>query len=168
MKIVPFAEIETSIWESTADLSGESWLFHRAGWIIIESGFWALENRSFAILDDHGKCIGICPLYRRDLARGWVEKILDTGEHRHTGPAFVDGLQPDVIKSAVKITMQHILDEGYKLDIDRIVMNAHNLAPANFQGRTEKSLFGFENMDFKWGLYVGPNGSMGVPGITKP
>ncbi len=166
MRIVPYQETDPGTWDAVVDGSAEAWLFHRHDWVAVESSHWTLENRSFALVDDGGRCIAVCPLYVRSLPRGWQERVLDTGHHRHTGPAFLDGLPPEVRKAGVKILMRRILEEGRRYNADRIIMNAHNLAPASRAVRQAEIPWWVMDYGFRLGLHVGPCGDMAIPGLS--
>lgn len=166
MRVVPFQDVDPEKWDAVVGGSAEAWLFHLHDWIAVESAHWALENHSFALLDDGGNYAAVCPLYVRSLPRGWQERVLDTGHHRHTGPAFVDGLEPEVRKAGVKILMRRILEEGNSQDVDRIILNAHNLAPANLTGRQFEIPYWVMDYGFRLGLHSGPCGDMAIPGLT--
>src|SRR4051794_8920942 len=96
MKIVPYHTLDRTAWDAVMDRSGEAWLFHRWAWVGVEAQFAAKANCSFAILDDKHELIGIQPLFRRDLDRGWLERVLDSGYHRHTGLALRDDVAVEV------------------------------------------------------------------------
>jgi hypothetical protein len=167
MKIIPFAELSAEAWDEVVEQSTEAWLFHQAEWVAIESRFFTRANCSFAVQDDRGAVAAVCPLYQRDLERGrWTERLLDSGHHRQAGPAFRDALPPSVRKAAVKVMMRHILEAGRRLDVDRIQLNAHNLAPAVYADRMAEIPFWVQDFGFRLGLSIGPNGDLALPGLS--
>jgi hypothetical protein len=168
MRIIPFGDVASGVWDDLVEQSSEAWLFHQTGWIAIESRFFADENCSFGVLDDRGEIVAVCPLYQRHLERGrWTERLLDSGHHRQAGPAIRDALPGPVRKAAIKMLMRQILDESRRLDVDRIHLNSHNLAPASSDGRTMEIPFWVQEFGFQLGLYTGQNGDLALPGLSS-
>lgn len=166
MKTIPFGEVDPKSWDGVVDASTQAWLFHRTAWVRIETEFWAQANHSFAVLDDHEAVIGTCPFYRRDLPRGWTERILDSGHHRHTGPAFRDDLAPEVRKASIAVCMRHILQLAEKEGVDRVLLNAHNLAPANLGDRAAEVPYWVREHGFQLGMAMGAEGDESAPGLS--
>jgi hypothetical protein len=169
MRVFSFADVEPDRWDALVDGSPDAWLFHRAAWVGIEASFFTAGNHSFAVEDDRGEPAVVCPLYRRDLGRGgWVERLLDSGHHRQAGPAFRAGLAAPVRRAAIKVAMRHLLDEAARLDVDRVLLGAHNLAPALEQGREAELPFWVRDYGFQLGQFIGPNGDLSAPGLATP
>jgi hypothetical protein len=167
MKVISFAELPARRWDDVVDQSAEAWLFHRADWVAIETQFAARANCSFAVQDADGELAAICPLYRRDLGRGrWIERVLDSGHHRQAGPAFRDGLAPSAREAAEEAAMRHILEEGSRQEVDRIQLNAHNLAPAVADHRSVELPFWVRDFGFRLGLHTALNGDLALPGLS--
>jgi hypothetical protein len=168
MRIISLGDVASGVWDDFVEASSEAWLFHQTDWIGIESRFFAAENCSFGVLDDQGEIAAVCPLYQRHLERGrWTERLMDSGHHRQAGPAFRDALPAPVRKAAIKMLMRQILDESRRLDVDRIQLNLHNLAPALNDGRTMEIPFWVQEFGFQLGLHTGPNGDLALPGLSS-
>jgi len=167
MRCVPLSELSATDWNRAVDHSNEAWLFHRAEWSRIEGSFFARDNFSFAVIDAQKEIAGVCPLYRREIGRGaWTESLLDTGHHRQAGPAFVDALPPPQRKAAYKAALRHVLETAERLDVDRILLNAHNLAPANRRDRRREVASWMRDHPFERGLHFGPQGEQALPGLA--
>jgi hypothetical protein len=167
MKVIPFEQVPEDLWDEVVDNTSEAWLFHRAKWVRLESAFFAISGHAFALADGEGRFIGVCPLYRRDLGRrSWTERLLDSGHHRHAGPAFRDDLTAEVRKVAMSATMRHILEEAVKLDIDRILLSRHNLSPAALDGQGAVIPFWAIGYGFQIGMALGPYGEESAPGLN--
>ncbi|MCI0380647.1 MAG: GNAT family N-acetyltransferase [Gemmataceae bacterium] len=171
MKVVPYAAVTSAAWDEVADRSGTAWLFHRAAWIDIESRFFANANRSFAVADDAGRLVGIQPLYRRSVDRGWRERVIDCGVHRHTGLAVRDDVSPETLQAARKIAMRQVLEEAELYLAERVLLNEQDLAPALIDRRTgSKSCptmpFWVQDYGFELGMHVTPVGDLAVPGMS--
>ena len=165
MKAVPFAEVSTADWNDVAGRSGDAWLFHDAAWIEIESTHFPHANRSFALIDN-GHVVGLQPLYVSDQGIGWLEHIVHSGLHRHTGLALVDGLDPGRANAARKEAMRAIAAVASDERADRIQLNAQNLAPANRTSRRAEVPFWVLDHGFQLGLQFGPSGVEPAPGMT--
>jgi hypothetical protein len=167
MKVALFDQIPASEWEDLVEKSRDGWLFHRPEWVRIETAFFAAENLSFGVRNDRGLLVAVCPLYLRLLSRGaWRERLLDSGHHRQSGPAFRADMGTSERKAVIKVLMQHILECGVRKDTDRIQLNANNLAPANRGDRTAEVPFWVRDYGFQLGLHVGPNGDLALPGMS--
>lgn len=166
MKVVPFADVAASDWDAFVDRSPETWLFHRTAWIPIEAAFFADHMHAFAIRGDDGSIAGICPLYERRVPRiGWIEHVLDTGQHRHAGLAVAAGAIRDEARRAA---MAAIVSLAERLDVDRVQMNQHNLSPALAADGVRELPFWIAEYGFHEGLHVAPNGPVAVPGLSSP
>jgi hypothetical protein len=167
MKAVEFPSIPQFEWNEVYESSGDAWLFHSHEWIEIEARFFAQKNLSFAIQNEEGKTVGIHPLYLRQNGLGtWVERSIDCGVHRHTGMALLDHLSSAEIHSAQALGIQHIFTLAEMNDIDRIQLNAHNLAPKNLSAQREEIPFWVADYHFYLGLYFGPQGFNPAPGMV--
>ncbi|HJU43095.1 MAG TPA: GNAT family N-acetyltransferase [Vicinamibacterales bacterium] len=168
MLVRPIVEIPPASWDAAVDRSDEAWLFHRHAWTEIERSRFASAGHSFAI-EDAGLVVGVCPLYERRLARdGWTEHLLDTGHHRHTGLALIAELSPSGREAARALALDHITRTADGLNVDRIFMNAHNLAPAVRASIDGGADFWPTRFGFEYGLHVGPNGDLAAPGVATP
>jgi len=167
MKVVGFHALSAEVWDEVADRSREAWLFHRWAWVTVEARFAAKTNCSFALFDDKQKIIGIQPLYRRNLDRGWLERVLDSGYHRHTGLALRDDLPLESRQAAFKVAMRQIFAEAEHHDVDRILLNAQNLAPANLATRQAEIPFWVQEYGFELGMHITVVGDSPVPGLSN-
>ncbi|MBX9678520.1 MAG: GNAT family N-acetyltransferase [Gemmataceae bacterium] len=165
MKTIPFRDIEPAAWDEAASHSSEAWLFHRHAWIGLESTYAAKANLSFAVADDKGRIVAIQPLFRRDFDRGWTERVLDCGYHRHAGFAVRDDAGDDLRHSATRQAMKQILACADDWDVDRIVLNVQNLAPIA-RGRIQVPSWILED-GFEAGLHMTPFGDLAVPGMSN-
>ena len=164
MKIVSYIEVSQVEWNNIGDLSDDAWLFHRYEWIKIEENFFIQSNYSFAILSDCGELIGIQPLYFHDLG---FERLLDSGIHRHTGLALLNNLSPKQVKLARKLAMDQIKRLASQIDVDRIQLNSHNLAPKNLSAQREEIPFWVDEDGFYLGLHFTGTGFIPVPGMRS-
>ena len=141
MKIIPYEEISSATWNNLFEKSEEAWLFHCYEWIDIEKKYWASKNFSFAIERSDGTIIGIHPLYLHEIGlAGFSERLLNSGIHRYTGLALLNGLTPGEISASQKMAMKHIFELAEDYHADRIQLNSHNLAPKNLSSiRMERS-----------------------------
>jgi hypothetical protein len=167
MKVVSYRDLDASAWDKVAEHSSAAWLFHRWEWVAIEARFAAKANCSFALADDRQHVIGIQPLYRRDQDRGWCERVLDSGYHRHTGLALRDDLTVETRQAAWKQAMRHVFAEAEHHDVDRVLLNAQNLAPANLAARTAEIPPWVREYGFELGLHMTPVGDRAVPGMSN-
>lgn len=166
MKIIDFDNTPQTDWDNVSANSPEAWFFHSYDWGKIEAEFFTEKPLSFSIYDDRNKCIGICPLYYRKSARGWTENVLDSGYHRHAGPAFLDDIPAGDRKAAIKICMSRIFDSALAVNADRIILNSHNMAPANTDRRIADIPFWMKDYQFIQGLGMNENGDMSFPGYS--
>ena len=165
MKAVPFVEVGTTGWNEVAQRSADAWLFHDAAWIEIESTHFPHANRSFALVDN-GQVVGLQPLYASDQGIGWIERLVHSGLHRHTGLALIDGLDPGRANAARKEAMRMIGVVAEAERADRIQLNTQNLAPANRTGRRAEVPFWVLDHGFQLGLQFGPSGVEPAPGMS--
>ncbi len=165
MKLIPYPELAPDRWNRVCEHSDQAWLFHRHEWIGIEERFWAERNHSFGILDDTDQLIGVLPLYLRKNGLGcWTESVLDSGMHRQTGLALVRGLPGGVAREAEHLAMSALLQLADRLDVDRVQLNAHNLAPCRPESGLEAAPCWTADRRFHAGLNFGPQGLCPMPG----
>jgi hypothetical protein len=166
MKIVRFQEFNRSDWDRVAALSSSGWLTHTSAWIDIEDRFFVRANLSFGLIDD-GEVVGIQPLF---LSEGqgmpFGERLLHSGVHRHTGLALAPHIKVGQTKSARKAAMKEIIALAELHDVDRIQLNAHNLAPINRSNDRDEIPFWVKDFGFQLGISFGPNGMMPCPGLS--
>jgi hypothetical protein len=167
MKVVSYRALDATTWDNVADHSSDAWLFHRWAWIAVEANFAARANCSFAVLDDRQQVVAIQPLYRRDIDRGWNERVLDSGYHRHTGLALRDDLSAETRQAAIKMAMRQVFAEAEHHDVDRILLNAQTLAPRNLRPRAAEIPFWVQEFGFELGMHITPVGDFAVPGLSK-
>src|SRR5262249_30218153 len=132
MKVVPFAEVPPQTWDGIAAGSPQAWMMHRADWVAIETRFFAEQNLSFA-LAERDQIVGVQPLYlARPNQTGGAERFLHSGIHRHAGLSLAPGLDAGTARAAERAAMAHLFREAERLDVDRIQLGVHNLAPVCF------------------------------------
>jgi hypothetical protein len=134
--------------------------------VLIEAAYCAKANLSFGILDDRQRLVGIQPLYRRDLSRSWVERILDCGYHRHTGLALRDDLPSSDRQAALRLALRQIFLEADTHDVDRVLLNVQNLAPFALESRTQDIPPWLHEFGFEAGMHMTPHGDLPVPGMS--
>jgi hypothetical protein len=167
MKIVAFDEVEASRWNDACDESADAWFFHRHAWVQIEARFWALANRSFAIVTPGGDVCGVLPLYVREHGLGeWTERVVDCGIHRHTGLALIGDLSPADVRAARRLAMSQVHHVAVTEGADRIQLNSQNLAPCNRSPEREDVPFWVLEDGYQLGLHFGPEGFLPVPGMV--
>jgi len=64
--------------------------------------------------------------------------------------------------------MQRIESLADSLDVDRIQLNAHNLAPTNMTAERLQLPFWVSDFGYQPGLYYGPNGLQPLPSLSTP
>ncbi len=162
MRVESYANVPSSLWDAACDASRESWLFHRHGWVAIESGAWTEVNASFAILDARG-VLGLAPLYA--LTSG-SERLVHSGLHRHAGLAVLDELTPGERRAARDVYMKQVFRVAEAFGAHRIQLNAHNLSPAMRALPREEIPFFVQDYGFHAGLAFGPTGIQAAPGMA--
>ena len=165
MKVVGAAEVGPEQWDDACRKSGWAWLFHHSGWLTLEERFFGHRSLSFALLDGDA-VIGVHPLYRSDVGIGWIEKLLHSGIHRHTGLALIDDLSAATVSEAWALAMGHVMDTARTEDADRIQLNSQNLCPYNLDHRRQEIPVWVRDYEFELGLNFGPNGMLPVPGMS--
>ncbi|MGH9904490.1 MAG: GNAT family N-acetyltransferase [Pyrinomonadaceae bacterium] len=166
MKIVPFEEADADTWDQTCEYSQEAWLFHRRAWVDIETRYFVRANHSFALIA-HGEVIGVCPLYLSDAKTNTGgENLLHSGIHRQAGLAVRERLSKADIKAVRSAAMREILERAEQLDVDRVQLNAHNLAPRNLSPERDEIPFWAEDYGFQVGLAFTSYGMQPVPGMA--
>jgi len=168
VQIIKYCDVSSNDWNRLCEASDEAWFFHRYEWLDIEADYFAKANHSFGILADDGCLIGIHPLYLRDVALGtWCENLLDSGFHRHTGLALVNGLPVNDVKASQRLAMQHIFTLADSLGAQRIQLNANNAAPKNLSAEREEIPFWVRDYGFHLGLCFNQiGGIVPSPGLT--
>lgn len=166
MKPIHFAEAPAAAWDAICVQSPQAWLFHRSAWITIEQRWFVRTNHSFA-LRVGSELVAIQPLYLSDAGAGTGgERLLHSGIHRHTGLALLPGLTEASMKAARSAAMHRILEVAEQEDVDRIQLNAQNLAPENLGlGRSEIP-FWVEDWSFEPGLAFTSFGMLPAPGMA--
>jgi hypothetical protein len=166
MRIARFAEIPASAWNEVASISEDAWMLHRAEWIDIEALFFVEENHSFGLVSED-QLIGILPLYLASAAQtGGAERLLHSGIHRHTGLALRPGLSPRDRRAAQSAAMARVFSIAEALDVDRIGLNVHNLAPVCFTPKRPEIPFWVTENGFRLGLNLGEGGVCPSPGLS--
>jgi hypothetical protein len=165
MKAVPIGEVSAADWDRVCETSSSAWLFHRTAWIEIESAFQGHRSLSFALVDG-SNLVGVHPLYVSECGLGWIERLIHSGIHRHTGLAVVDGLGPQHVRAAQTIAAQRIMAIAEAEQADRIQLNAQNLAPANMTSERPEIPFWVQEHGFHLGLQFGANGMLPAPGMS--
>ena len=117
MKVTAHADVSSPVWDEVCARSSSAWLFHLSAWIAIESSYFPHRNLSFA-LEDGGEVIGVQPLYASETGLGWIERLVHSGVHRHTGLALIDGLGASTVNAARAAAMREIasLADGGRAD----------------------------------------------------
>lgn len=166
MKVIPFANIPSTEWDRLCDDSLQAWLFHRSAWINIETRYFVRDNLSFAIVE-LGSLVAVQPLYLSNANTGTGgEFLLHSGIHRHTGLALGDGLSQSTVHASRGTAMRHIMELSARLDVDRVQLNAHNLAPENLGEARNEIPFWVEDYGFYLGLNFSPFGMMPAPAMA--
>jgi hypothetical protein len=166
MKILPITDVSAGEWDAACVGSAQAWLFHSADWNAIEERWFVCNNYSFAIADGD-RLIALHPLYLSDGSTGTAgERLLHSGIHRHTGLALIPGLSRARIASARGAAMAHIFSLAGRLDVDRIQLNAHNLAPENRTAAREEIPFWVSHYGFHLGLNFCRYGMLPAPGMS--
>ncbi len=168
MKVKKFSEVSRTAWNTVYEKSDDAWIFHCHEWVELESRFFGEMNLSFALEGEEGACLGIHPLYlRKSGLEEWVETVLDCGIHRHTGLALLDSLNHRRKAVLRDMAMQHIFKLAEQFDVDRIQLNAHNLAPRNLSTKREEIPFWVVDYHFHLGLHFNSKGYNPVPGMAS-
>jgi hypothetical protein len=166
MNIEPYTTVSRPAWEAVCAGSSQAWLFHRAAWVDIEERIFVKANCSFGLrLGD--RLIGVHPLYLGDAASGTGgERLLHSGIHRHTGLALVDGLDGPTVRAAQSVAIRNVFSLAESMDVDRVQLNSHNLAPLNLSPARREIPFWVEEFGFFLGLQVGKDGIVPAPGMA--
>jgi hypothetical protein len=87
-----YHQIDKSAWNRFADLSPDTWLFHRTELVDL-SELLGQKNLSFGIMEN-GQLVFICPtfLYTRKVLRNLLRLTVFSGGLGAAGPAFAPGL----------------------------------------------------------------------------
>lgn len=167
MRAVAFEEVPAAEWDRAYANSDEAWLYHRRDWILIEHGFH-LANRSIAAVGDDGGIVGILPLYVARAQGGpeFAELVLHSGMHRHAGPAIVNGAAANTRPAIQACLMQRMFEIAAAEGVDRIQLNAHNLAPALLRAPRCQLPYWVEDYGFQSGISFGPGFMMPCPGMS--
>jgi hypothetical protein len=166
MRAVAFADVPAGDWDAACDASDDAWLFHRASWVEIESRYAALENHSFALVDERGVPAAVQPLYLREFGVGaFVERLVDSGVHRTAGLAVAEQAR-DRLPELRALAMQRVLEVAERGEADRIQLGIQNLAPRARSHEREEVPFWVLEHDFFLGLQFGLWGLAPAPGMT--
>ncbi len=166
MKVLDFRDVDGGEWDRCCDASADAWLFHRSPWVGIEARRFVRENHSFAIADRKG-IVALCPLYLSDGSTGTGgELLLHSGIHRQAGIALRDGLAAAEAKAARSAAMTQVLKVADRLDVDRIQLGSHNLAPRNLGSAREEIPYWVEDYGFEPGLAFFEGGMLPAPGMA--
>ena len=165
MKIVPRVEVPRDAWDAACDRSAAAWLFHRSAWIGVEARYFSHRDLSFALVDQTG-IVGVHPLYVSEVGIGWMERVIHSGIHRHTGLALVEGLSHGTERAAWSAAMGHVFDVAEVEQADRIQLNAQNLAPKNLATERDEIPPWVRDHGFELGLHFAPSGMLPVPGMS--
>jgi hypothetical protein len=167
VKRVERDRLPAGAWDDACARSDEAWLFHREAWVRIETVHGAVEDRSFAMVDAGGAVAAVQPLYVQRLPLGpFVETLVHSGLHRHTGLAAVNGLGTEELAALRSLAMARIFEIADEVDADRIQLNAHNLAPARRSATRDEVPFWVSEFGFELGLQIGPSGIAPAPGMS--
>jgi hypothetical protein len=167
MKVVKFADVTPEEWDAVVEASPWAWLHHLSHWIILETKYWFPVNHSFLIRADNGQPLAVLPLYLSDVpVTSFVERLLHSGIHRHTGLAVVPTVDRKQLKQVRSCAMHEVFRIASEAHADRIQLNAHNLAPGNLPPYREEIPFFVEDFHFYFGLKFGPYGFEPAPGQT--
>jgi hypothetical protein len=166
MKVVPYGEIDARLWDETCDGSALAWLFHRHAWVNIECRHFRRPNYSFGLVF-RDRLVGLLPLYFGDARSGTNgERLLHSGIHRETGLVTADELIERDLKAARSAAMREVLALANRLDVDRIQLNSHNLAPANLGPSRAEIPFWVADHGFELGLAFASEGLCPAPGMA--
>lgn len=165
MKVVAFDALSPQQWDAACRASGWAWLFHQHAWVTLEDRCFGHRNRSFALVDQES-VVGVFPLYVSENGIGWIERLLHSGIHRHTGLALVDGLPALKVTEAWPAAMSQVMAVAADERVDRIQLNSQNLSPFNLGSRREEVPAWVRDYGFELGLNFGPNGMLPVPGMS--
>jgi hypothetical protein len=166
MRIIDFSPEIADAWNDCCDASDQAWLFHRAEWLGIEQAFLMPANHSFAIVSGE-RVVGVQPLYQTAGGLGaWIETVVHSGFHRHTGLALRPDLEPHEAKAARSLAMRRIEEVASKIDADRIQLNVQNLTPESFTTQRQEIPFWMHGYGFHLGLNFSPTGVVPVPGMS--
>lgn len=166
MKVVQFNQVDRKEWNDLCDRSSQAWLMHRWEWIDIESRYFFPENYSFAVIQGQ-RLVAVQPLYLFHAGLGtWIEILLHSGLHRHTGLALADNLESGMKKEARSVAMAQIDQIALDVDADRIQLNSQNLAPANLGFDRREIPFWVSDLGYYLGLNMGPGGLVPAPGLA--
>lgn len=166
MKVVAFADIPPRVWNILVNESSDAWVFHRSEWIDLESRFGGAFPLSFGIID-HGSLVALQPLYRSQLGLGpFVETLVHSGLHRHTGLTLAPGLDPAKIAAVKSIAMNTIYAAANSCKADRIYLAQQNLAPTSLSSARCEIPFWVLDYGFELGNNFGPAGLAPGPGLA--
>lgn len=166
MTPVPLAEISAADWDAVVAASPQGWVFHRRSWISIETGYGGARCLSFGLMSG-GRLVAVQPLYCSQVGLGaFVETLIHTGLHRHTGLALLPGLQPEKIAAARSIAMNAIVQAAGQHDADRIYLAHQNLAPQSLSVERREIPFWVIDYGFELGNSFGPVGIAPAPGLA--
>lgn len=166
MNTVEFSLVGAPAWDAVHADSPDAWFFHRHDWVEIEQRFFTDRNLSFAITEG-SRTLAIQPLYLTTCGLGdWTETLIHSGLHRHTGLAMAAGLDEGRVAAVRAVAMRRIEELAELHDVDRIQLNAQNLAPAARAGRRDEIPYWVTDHGYHLGLNFGPMGILPAPGMS--
>lgn len=130
MKIIPFNQIDPSLWNRFVDESPEAWLYHRTEWMQLEERR-GLQNESFMICSDGGEPLGIFCVYLSKRGSWWHlwERYYHTGQGR-SGPATAKSLEPKQRGDVIRFALDYLEKRARVCKANRLEVRLPSLAPA--------------------------------------
>lgn len=166
MKVVNFGDVPSHDWNVLCDSSDEGWLFLRSEWLQLESGRLNADNHSFGI-ELGGQLVAIVGLLSSDLPVGpFVERLVHTGVHRHTGFAFSNAMAPVELAEVQRFALTRCLEIATRLKADRVQLSVQNASPAWRPGGRCDLPFWASSGSVHYGLFYGPNGVTPAPQMS--
>ncbi len=163
MRVIPFVDIEPSVWNELCDSSDDAWLFHRHEWISLEVMRLGAINVSFAI-SRNDELVGLVPLLNSRVPIGpFVEKLFHMGLHRHAGVAIRDSSSILQGEEAERLSLTTCISLAHEGSADRLQLSVQNAAPRWRPGRPDAIPFWSMSGMVNFGIYSGPNGIMPFP-----
>jgi hypothetical protein len=163
MRIEQYTAVSPKEWDAFVEASPSAWLYHLSDWMALERKYWFPESHSFMIRAESGEPLGVLPLYFTKLNLGtgrFVERLLHSGVHRHTGLASAPSLIRKQLKRVQAAAMQEVFRIAEQVEADRIQLNEQNLAPANLPPHRQEISFFVEDFHFFFGLGLNEAGGI--------
>lgn len=166
MRIVAFDRVDSADWDEAVDASDESWLFHRAEWVAVETAYFVRRNLSFALTEENGRVLAVLPLYFSDATNGttFAERLIHSGIHRQAGLAVRRDVAPSLVEILRRAAIARIDTLSELYGADRIQLGIHNLAPKFRGDRDEAGFFWCDGAGYEAGIDYGPQGMRPLPG----